>query len=227
MFIRYLNARKILAHRLKATPDEIAVWIWMGRLKAYIGVGELDPPPRFNYDLGDGGDFDYLSPLMALWFRENDIINFQPKPADRFITGKALIERWREQAENQPEAFIWAKIAESRLLDAHPIFGTTQGFFSDGASNPPLESCLFTLFHVEKIEEEDFGERDVKKVRAILKISPRDKALQDDANALAKKWIGKNRIIFSEREIAEELATSNKWKQMTAARIERIIRKGW
>ena len=55
----------------------------------------------------------------------------------------------------------------------------------------------------------------------------RDMDLQDAANALAAQWRGDNRIVFSKREIAKELAKSDVWKDMTAIRIERIIRKEW
>lgn len=161
-YIAYPKAMKLLADRLDATPEEMAAWVWMGPkaggLAAYLNANELANPPRFYYILGMGDDFDYLSPLMACWFREEDIASFEP--ADRFITGKALIERWSEQPGIQPEAFIRAKIAESRLLDAHPNYGGTQGSFPQDTSYPPLTSGLFVLSHVEKIEAEDFAEDD-------------------------------------------------------------------
>jgi hypothetical protein len=150
---------EIAAH--KATPNEIAAWVWMGPkeggLTAYLSVNELDPPPEFSYALCDTNDHDYLSPLMSCWFLENDISNF--KPIDRFITGEALIERWKKQPGIQPRAFISAKIAESRLADLHPITGGTQGSFPDDELYPPLESALFMLSHVEIIEAEDFADK--------------------------------------------------------------------
>jgi hypothetical protein len=150
---------KALVARLDATPAELAVWVWLGEegggISAYLNANELDPPPRFYYGLGTGDDFDYLSPLMSCWFKEYDITRFEP--ADRYITGQALIERWSAQPGIQPEAFIRAKIAESRVLDAHPIYGGTQGTYPEDASFPPLSSGLFVLAHVEEIEAEDFG----------------------------------------------------------------------
>ena len=71
-YIAYPKAFKLLSNRLKTTPDEIAAWVWMGQndggLNAYLNANELEPPPRFYYDLGNGQNFDYLSPLMACWF---------------------------------------------------------------------------------------------------------------------------------------------------------------
>lgn len=156
-YIPYPKAMKSLADRLDATPEELAAWVWLdqrdGGVAAYLNANESDPPPRFYYVPGNADNFDYLSPLMACWFSEDDIANFEP--ADRFITGKTLIKRWSKHKGIQPEAFIRAKIAESRLLDAHPIFGGTQGSHPD-QSFPPMESGLFVLAHVEAIEMDDF-----------------------------------------------------------------------
>jgi hypothetical protein len=155
-FIAYPKAMKLLADRLEATPEELAAWVFMGPndggLMAYTNINELNPPPRFHFDYLMGED--YLSPLMACWFRQDDIDRFDP--ADRYITGAALIERWSNQPSLRPEAFIRAKIAESRLLGIHPTFGGTRGTIKDD-SFPPLESGLFLLAHVEGIEAKDFG----------------------------------------------------------------------
>lgn len=152
-YIPYPKALKLLQARLSATTEEIAAWIWMGPkeggLAAYRNVNELKPPPRFYYDMDMG--WDYLAPLMACWFRADDIASFQP--ADRYITGKALIERWSKQPGIQAEAFIRAKIAESRLQDIHPIIGLT--WWSLDEDLPSKESALFVLAEVKAIEEQD------------------------------------------------------------------------
>ena len=157
-YLAYPKAMKLLVDRLDATPEELAAWVWMGPqedgLAAYLNANELDPPPRFYYFTGTADDFDYLSPLMACWFKEEDITAFAPD--DRYITGKTLIERWGKQPGIKPEAFIRAKIAESRLLDIHPIYGGTQGTFSQEAIWPSLAEGLFLLAHVEAIEASDF-----------------------------------------------------------------------
>ena len=155
-YIAFPKAMKILGERLRTTPEELAVWIFMGPdtggIAAYRNANELNPAPRFYFDCFMGED--YLSPLMACWFRQVDIDQFDP--TDRYITGAALIERWSTQPGLRPEAFIRAKIAESRLLDIHPAFGGTKGTHNID-SFPPLESGLFLLAHVEGIEAEDFA----------------------------------------------------------------------
>lgn len=157
-YIAYPKAMKLLTRRLGATPEELAAWVFMGPrhggLAAYRNANELDPPPRFHFWTGNA-DPDYLAPLMACWFKEDDISAFEP--TDRYITGKVLVERWSQHPGVEPEAFILAKIAESRLLDLHPIYGGTQSIFPEHVAFPPMESGLFVLAQVEAIEAEDFG----------------------------------------------------------------------
>ena len=154
-YIAFPKAMKLLADRLNATREELAAWIFfgpeIGGLTAYTNANELDPPPRFDFEYFP--DEDYLSPLMACWFTQEDIEHFEP--GDRYITGKALIERWSKQPNIEPEAFIRAKIAESRLLEAHPTYGGTQETFPKLTGFPPLSSGLFVLAHMERIEAED------------------------------------------------------------------------
>ena len=154
-YIAFPKAMKILADRLGTTSEELAVWIFMGPdtggIAAYRNANELNPPPRFHFDCCMGED--YLSPLMACWFRQGDIDQFDP--ADRYITGAALIERWGNQPGLRPEAFIRAKIAESRLQDIHPTFGGTRGTRADDTSFPPVSAGLFAMKDIEQVEAED------------------------------------------------------------------------
>lgn len=158
-YMAYPKAMHQLTARLGANPEELAAWIWNGPedggIAAYLNANELDPPPRFSYTTGSDSQ-DYIAPLMACWFKADDIDQFMP--ADRYIVGAALIERWSKRPGLHAVAFIQAKIAESRLLDIHPIYGGTRGTFSEHADWPPLESGLFPLAHVVQIETEDFVE---------------------------------------------------------------------
>jgi hypothetical protein len=158
-YIAYPKALRRLEERLNATPEELAAWVFMGPeqggIAAYRNANELEPPPRFFFAYYLGAE-DYLAPMMACWFLEQDIERFNPE--DRYITGKALIERWGKQAGIKAEAFIQAKIEELRLIDLHPIYGGTRGTLSEDATLPPLGAGLFALAHVEAVEAEDFGD---------------------------------------------------------------------
>ena len=155
----YPKAMQQLVQRLGASPEELAAWIFMGPerggIAAYVNANELDSPPRFSYAYFVGTS-DYIAPLMGCWFKADDVEQFVP--ADRYIVGAALIERWNKRPGLRAEAFIHAKIAESRLLDIHPIYGGTRGTFSEQSDWPGLESGLFALAEVLHIEAEDFGD---------------------------------------------------------------------
>ena len=161
-YIAYPKAMTQLAKRLKASREELAVWIFMGPeiggLPAYLNANELDPLPEFCFGPYSGDDpdcRDYLSPLTPCWFRQQDILNFTPP--ERYITGAELIDRWRPHLDVQVEAFIRAKIEEDRLQDIHPISGLTQGSMSGDEWYPPMSSGSFELSKIEAIEKEDFN----------------------------------------------------------------------
>ena len=115
-YIPYPKAMTQLAERLKASPEELAVWIVMwpedpGGLPAYTNANESDPPDEFNFDQYSGDDpdcRDYLSLLMGCWFREQDTLNFIPDEAvhDRRSSSLSAGAGIRDI---QPEAFIRAK----------------------------------------------------------------------------------------------------------------------
>lgn len=155
-FIAYPKAMNILSQKWQATPDELAMWIFLGPerdgIAAYLNANKLNPPPRFHfaYNLGES---DYLAPLMSCWFRREDIDGFEP--AERYITGTGLIERWSKHPGILPKPFIIAKITESRLEDFHPTFGGTKGTFDEQENFPPLEARLFPMNQIERIEVED------------------------------------------------------------------------
>ena len=161
-YVAYPKALHQLAGRFGATSEEMAAWVYSGPadggLAAYLNVNEIDPPPRFNFPLGNfgenGDDHDYVAPMMACWFKADELASFNPQ--HRYITGGSLIARWQDRPGLKTEAYIVARIRESRLSDLHPIYGLTQGTLSTETSSPPLISGLFKLSEVEQIEAEDF-----------------------------------------------------------------------
>lgn len=156
-YIPYVTAFKALAKRLKGTTaEEIAAWVWLENLAAYPNANELDSPPRFFYGPPrKEKDFDYVASAMGFWFLANDIESFEPN--DRYITGKELVARWSVHPGIEPEAYIAARVYESRLLDVHPIYGGTQVSNQGEQDFPPVEFGLFALSEIERIEAEDFG----------------------------------------------------------------------
>jgi len=155
-YVAFPEALRKLEQQLpNPTTEELAAWIFIGQehggIAAYRNANQFNPAPRFYFAHVMGED--YLAPMMACWFLKNDIQNFNP--TDRYITGKALIERWGKQSGVKAVAFIQAKIQESRLIDLHPTFGVTRGTEPEDDTFPPLEAGLFSWTDVQRIEAED------------------------------------------------------------------------
>lgn len=206
-YIPYPKALRLLSDRLNATPEEIAAWVWMGPsdggLAGYLNANELEPPPRFYFDYFMGED--YLAPLMGCWFLKEDIFNFQP--ADRFITGKDLIESWSKQPGVKVEAFVRAKIAESRLLDMHPTMGATQ--WSEGSDFPAKEMALFALSHINEIEALDFGKDEIESSTDTMHPGHlnHDLKMQQRANEIAAELTASTKRVPTKDKVAKKLAT--------------------
>lgn len=167
-FVPCLAALTLLRRRLtRVSAEELAMWVFdgpeSGGIAAYVAANELDPPPRFCFQTlpfaFTDNDPDFVAPLMACWFRRTAIEGFQP--ARRYITGHALRTRWSCDPDMSLEAFVYSKIAESRLHDIHPIFGLTKGTLRDSDSAPGWESGMFNLAEVEAIEATDLAGRGI------------------------------------------------------------------
>lgn len=186
-YIAFPRALALLAARLGATSEEIAGWVWdgpkPGGLRAYVNANELDPPPRFYFS--ESMTFDYVADLMACWFDASEIASFTP--SERYIVGKALIERWSKYPGIHGKGLVLARLRESRLLDIHPIYGGTQGTFAEEEDSPPLETGLFPLSLVRSIEEEDFdAQGNTNKAKPVGHLN-HDPDLQTRANAIAEE----------------------------------------
>lgn len=214
-YIPYPRAIGRLTERLSATPEELAAWVWFGPdaggFAAYLNANELARPPRFFFSTG--GDPDYVAALMACWFEEAAVANF--KPAERFITGEALIKRWSECPALKPASFVLAKIKESRLNDLHPIYGGTIASNDDAADWPPLTSGLFARSQVEAIEAEDFdGGEQAARRRAKVNVGARS---NKPPPVVMKGEIPPTQATLPVRLAARKLATRNLHKSWQVA----------
>lgn len=152
VWLSFPQAMCILADSHGASPEELAGWVWDGNLRAYEDETALMCPFQPDYASGEVS-FDYLARLMAFEFKRHEVEAFEPKC--RYITGAALLERWRNQAYIQAEPFICAQVASGRLSEIHPIMGVTQASFPGELHRPPLTEALFELEAVERVEVEN------------------------------------------------------------------------
>lgn len=167
-YIPYNQAFDLLAGKVGkgTTHEEIAAWIWLEGLDAYEDAREIFHPRKFYFG-NHSGEINYLPLLSGVYFKRNDIVNF--RPVDRYITGKALIERWEKLNVPDIKSFITQKGQETdpttgkeRLVGHHPTCGGTQAAWFGDEKYPPLEDGLFALSEIERIEAEDFGENEAQ-----------------------------------------------------------------
>jgi hypothetical protein len=174
-YLPYPDAIAILRKNLNATPAELAAWIFMGYMglktggiAAYLNAGEIPEPPRFRFPTGEwsgpGEDHDYFEPMMACWFRADEIENFVPTV--RYMLGRDLLARWSQLPS--PAAYIRAKVREfrlvepvngdvrePRLVDLHPVYGGTLASYPEEKGYPPIDLGLFLVSDIQRIETED------------------------------------------------------------------------
>lgn len=157
VWLSYPQAMRKLADAHDASPEELAGWIWDDSLMAYLHANELGASEQFTYEADYVGDMsmDYVAPLSACWFKQEDLEEFEP--TCRYITGAALLERWRDLPYFHGAGHIRDLVKAGRLNDVHPIAGATQASFPDELHYPPLTEALFELDAVERVEAEDFG----------------------------------------------------------------------
>ena len=216
-----------LKDRLNATKEELAAWVFLepalGGVTACLNVDELEPPLRFDY-YTFGTDWDYCAPLMPCWFIREEVDNF--KPSERYITGSALIERWRRHDEIDPAEFIGAQINEGRLQDIHPITGQTQGGMGmlGNDAYPPLKSGLFAVSEIEAIEETYFDTVAADGPAKDPGYLNHDLELQARANEIAKDLMEKRNRNVTRNDVAKHLAEEC---GLTEATVVRRIRKKW
>lgn len=190
-YIGYVKALRRLRERLNATPEELAAWIFFGSsnggIDAYLNANGSQPPEDFRFQNYHHPSYDsragYLKLSMNCWFLEKDVEDFIPTM--RFITYEALAERWSNEAGITAADYIEVQIAQSRLQDIHPMGGQTQGSNPGNKIYPLLESALFLVEEIEKIELEDFGrirsESPQQRKERLTKLVEKKRAANDKA----------------------------------------------
>lgn len=172
--ICYPEAKNRLAKMYDGvTHEEIAAWIWLEGLDAYTSTDVLGCKFSFGYY---PGALDYTALVSGVYFKGDDIDSF--KPSVRYITGKALLNRWGDLDVPDLKAFIAKKASETnintgnaRLTCYHPTWGSLLAPYPD-KDYPSLEDGLFARFEIERIEAEDFGVPVPSKLVAKNKIPP-------------------------------------------------------
>ncbi len=146
-------ALDILNQRLETSAEEISAWVFLselnGGLRCYREAGKANEYGRYYFETEMGED--YTAELSVGLFDVEELQAFQPK--ERFITGKALIELLQQSGRENAKATIGTLVRSGKLTDLHPIKGATKASTIEGSDLPDLESGLFSLSEVDKIQK--------------------------------------------------------------------------
>lgn len=180
-YLSFQQAKQILAQRLGATPEEIAVWVWYGPehgggLVAYADStpapcckADVCPdyqrdrcatlsPRRFHFpDSGSvAKDVTPANLLADCYFQKTAVVAFAPDRVGRFISWSQLFERWKMfgLSDDEIRRKVVGRIECGELIDHMPIYGCTQ---LSGHTDAAGEGAMFEVEQVEAIQARDFA----------------------------------------------------------------------
>jgi hypothetical protein len=179
-YISFQKASAMLADRLSATREEVALWAWFGKrlggFDAYVspmpapcrkmeGCGDYSPsrcdgfapPLQYGYPPDRVCDDDKPWTWLAdAYFLEHDIESFSPAKAGRYISWNDLLTRWQAYGLDEDEISIKVRgrIHDDELTDIAPLFGGTVIGSETGA---PPSWAMFPQADIDAIEVREFS----------------------------------------------------------------------
>lgn len=178
-YVSFQRACVMLAEKLTATREEVALWAWLG--KRCGGIAAYSSPRPSTCSNADGcdrfkpehcGSFapspqyahipDDLEEHTAPWewltdayFLRREVESFNPSQVGRYISWGELLARWEAYGltENDVLSKVRGRIHDDELTDMAPIFGGTRIGSETGA---PSSWAMFPRADVEAIEARDF-----------------------------------------------------------------------
>ena len=114
--VPFTVAQKILADRLNATPQEIAIWVWLDKLQIFECDKYMDGNYKISrvlpdfvtkwmgYSAEEQEDRDPYLIIRKLYFKKDELKAFIPDPIeDRYLTYSQVVERIRNYESNEME----------------------------------------------------------------------------------------------------------------------------
>ena len=229
--VHYFIAQTQLKERFDSTPEEIAMWIWLGAIKAYVDGSS--PRQEFFFDYVPEEGFNYVEKLVDLSFDQEELDSFEP--SERFRNYEGVIERFEKYiSKPEAESLVFTLHKKGEIASYHPLAGGAEDGSSanhGSESRPGLQDAMYSEFEIERIEHEklpDSPQKGETSLRSTKKrASSRNAKLQKAANALAAKWNRQRKRGFSKRDICRELAKTEDWLHMQVITIERNIKVKW
>lgn len=174
-YISFQKAVAMLAARLSATREEVALWAWLG--KRHGGLDAYDSPKRYNGSASPvlpsptpdqvcDGDRPWTW-LFNSYFLKQEIESFDPaKGMGRFISWGDLLTRWQAYGldEDEVRAKVRGRASGEDVVALAPIFGSMGMEKEEEKEAEPDKSriygpdawAMFSLTGIETIETRDF-----------------------------------------------------------------------
>ncbi len=151
-YLAFPAALERLRRRLNTSMQEIAAWILIGPdeggLTAFSKPRYSSGVSRFQFR--PEMEPDYESLLFNCWFAEVEIESFNPR--ERFMSGKALIARWKDSVEENARDFIQSKVIAGDLTDLHSFKLGKEAAAPASEGSVGLETGLFAMSQIEAVE---------------------------------------------------------------------------
>jgi hypothetical protein len=164
--IPFTEAQQLLESRLKASADEMVMWVTFNELTAFRGKLPTEAR-KFTFEIHKFYQSEkYKNELLKLYFILDELEQLQPQK--RYFNRTQLVERWAGFFKNNEftvDEFISAKAESGDLPEYHPITGIVE---TDGEV---FRSGFFDLGEIEQIEENELIPWIRKKTVAEIKAS--------------------------------------------------------
>lgn len=161
------------------TPYELGMWVCFDKLPAWLPVWRRGKRREKRFDFSQCYDsarqdtaivnWDFTAPLGAVWFKPHEIDQFNP--AERWLTYKQVVERWRGRLDPaQVRIFLMTRAlsADARsglqgrgdLEPLHPYTGGAREVLGllmtgqpDNDAFAPIETCMFPVSNIDRLTE--------------------------------------------------------------------------
>lgn len=178
-YVSFQRACVMLAEKLMATKEEVALWAWLGKrcggIDAYSSprpsicskatgcddfkpehCGSFAPSPQFAHIPGDLEESATPWGWVAdAYFLRREVESFNPSKVGRYISWGELIARWGAYGLTESDVLskVRGRIHDDELTDMAPLFGGTE---VGGKTGAPVSWAMFPLADIEAIEVRDF-----------------------------------------------------------------------
>jgi hypothetical protein len=158
--IPYETALGHLGEKYPTTPEELAMWVFMGELKAFTRRGE---PLNIRKSAPSRPYFERGRIVAEAFFNRAQVEGFDPRAENStgfWLTYRQLLERWRNQSDDlvgYQQGIIQSRVDEAKregngLASSDKCTGTLTPCCPENGIAKTLDRAMFQLRQVEAVE---------------------------------------------------------------------------